>query len=177
MRNFKAGGKDWILRIDAPAIIGVRNEHGINLGKGVECFDALTSEPDKCQLVIWSLCRKQAEAAGVSSDAFFEFLADGDVGEEASRQLFEAIIDFFPSSQREGLRKMLATHFEAMQAAGEMIAERVEAEQKSGTIKQRAIDEVRARLDELFGPSTPLKSVSDLQESSAARSKVARSAS
>ena len=177
MRTFKVEGREWILRIDAPSIVAVRNEHDVNLGQGVECFDKLTADPVKAQQVLWTLCRKQAETAGVSSEAFFEMLSDGDVGEFAGRQLFEAIIDFFPSSQREGLRKMLATHFEAMQAAGEMIAERVEAEQKSGTIKQRAMDEVRARLDDLFGPSTPLKSVSDLQESSAARSKVARSAS
>lgn len=177
MRIFKAGGKDWILQIDAPSIIGVRNEHGIDLGKGVECFDRLTAEPVTCQQVIWSLCRKQAEASGISSDTFFGFLADGDVGEQAGRQLFEAIIDFFPSSQREGLRTMLATHFEAMQEAGKMIAERVKAEREGGSIKKKAIDEVRARLDELFGPLTPLASATDLPESSGAKSKAARSAS
>lgn len=176
MRIFKVGGKDWMLRIDAPSILAIRSEHSIDLG-GVECFDALTVDSVKCQQVIWSLCRKQAESAGISEASFFELLADGDVGEQAALQLFEAVIDFFPSSQRAGLRKMLAANWEAVQAAGEMVAQRVEAEASSGTLKAQLMAEAKARLDEIFSPSTPRVSAIGSQESSGARSKVARSAS
>ena len=151
MRVFKAGGKDWMLRVDAPAILAIRSEHSVDLG-GVECFDALTADSVKCQQVVWSLCRKQAESAGISEASFFELLADGDVGEQAALQLFEAVIDFFPSSQRAGLRKMLAANWEAVQAAGAMVAERIQQEANHGTLKDHLVAQTKAKLDELFGP-------------------------
>ena len=83
MRTFKTGDKDWTLRIDAPTIMAVRTEHSVDLAS-VECFDALTQDPAKCQLVLWSLCRKQAEGSGISASAFFEFLGNGDVSEQAA---------------------------------------------------------------------------------------------
>lgn len=160
MRVFKANAKEWTLRIDAPTILAVRTEHKVDLG-GVECFDALTSDPVLCQQVLWSLCRKQAAAASVAEETFYESLADGDVGEAAALQLLEAIIDFFPNSQRAGLRKMLAMNWEAIQAAGEVVSERIQAETNNGTLKDKLLAETRAKLDELFGPSTPPKSASD----------------
>ena len=160
MRIFKAGAKDWTLRIDAPTIMAVRTEHGVDLGS-VECFDALTQDPAKCQLVLWSLCRKQAEDSGISEAAFFEFLGNGDVSEQAALQLFEAVIDFFPNSQRAGLRKMLAANWEAVQAAGEAVAERIQAEANNGTLKDHLVAQTKAKLDELFGPLTLPKSASD----------------
>ena len=160
MRTFKAGDKDWTLRIDAPTIMEVRTEHSVDLGS-VECFDALTQDPAKCQLVLWSLCRKQAEGSGIGASAFFEFLGNGDVSEQAALQLFEAVIDFFPNSQRAGLRKMLAANWEAIQAAGEVVAERVTLETNNGTLKDKLLAETRAKLDELFGHSTPPKSATD----------------
>ncbi len=160
MRVFKVGAKEWTLRIDAPTILAVRAEHKVDLG-GVECFDAITSDPVLCQQVLWSLCRKQAAAASVTEETFYENLADGDVGEAAALQLLEAIIDFFPSSQRKGLRAMLATNWEAIQAAGEVVAERVTLETNNGTLKDKLLAETRAKLDELFGPSIPPKSATD----------------
>ena len=161
MRIFKAGAKEWVLRIDAPTILDVRAEHKVDLG-GVACFDALSADAVLTQQVLWTLCRKQAEASSVSEAAFYEALADGDVGEQASLQLFEAVIDFFPNSQRAGLRKMLATNWEAIQAAGEAVAELIQLETNNGTLKERLLAETRAKLDELFGPLTLPKSATDL---------------
>lgn len=176
MRIFKTTGMEWRIKIDAPSILAVRSAHDVDLAS-VSCFEQLTESPVKCQQVLWSLLSKQAAEHSVSEDVFYGLLADGDVGEDAARQLFEAIIDFFPSSQRTGLRQMLAANWEAVQAAGEMVAARVEAEAKKGSIKDKAMAEAMSKLDEIFGPLMPSGSAIDSPESSGAKSKVARSAS
>ena len=160
MRIFQAGAKDWTLRIDAPTILAVRAEHDIDLAD-VACFDVLTSKPVKCQQVIWSLCRKQAASANISEETFYENLADGKVGEQAGLMLLEAIIDFFPNSQQVGLRRMLVANWEAVQAAGDAVAERIQQEANNGTLKDHLVAQTKAKLDEIFGPLTLPKNATD----------------
>ena len=56
---------------------------------------------------------------------------------------------------------MLAANWEAVQAAGEAVAERIQAEANNGTLKDHLVAQTKAKLDELFGPLTLPKSASD----------------
>ncbi len=128
MPAFKSGGREWLLAIDAPKVLAVRRECDVNLaiGSGI-AFDikALTQDPVVLPGVLWVLCRKQAEAAGITQDQFLEAIV-GDITEDAGLALAEAIVDFIPSrSRREALREWVSQERVAQEAATALTRERL----------------------------------------------------
>jgi hypothetical protein len=157
--SFKAGGREWLVAVDGPKIRTVRKECGVDLGaRDCSQFDKLTNDPLLAQDVLWQLCRKDAEAAGLDCEQF-QGLLSGDVGEAAGISLIEAVIDFFPSQQRKLLRDMLAKNQAVQEAATEAASARLNLAGTLEAMKADAIAEVNAALDRALSRKTSSSSV------------------
>ena len=147
MPSFKAGGREWLVRVDGPLIRQCIAECQCNIGS-YDCsqFERLTAEPLLAFDVLWVLCRQQAQAANVTKEQFESGLV-GDEGDAAANCLLEAIIDFFPSRQRSTLREMLARNREVQEAAQEAAASRLTSQNTVQAVKSAAVAEVNAAID------------------------------
>lgn len=150
MPSFRAGGREWLVSIDAPKIRRVREACKVDLGsRKAEQFEQLTGDAVLAGEVLWQLCRSQAESVGMTEEAFQSMLS-GDDGEAAGTALIEAIIDFFPSRQRTLLREMLATETAVSSARIEAAESRIRNPDTIEQMKAAAIAEVEARFDDML---------------------------
>jgi len=102
-------GNNWSLRIDINAIRKVRSKRGIDLAKVISSQDELNRlVDDPCMWVdvIWDLIEEQAKSKSVTEEMFAHGLL-GDAIERATSALLQAIVDFFPTSRREILQRLL----------------------------------------------------------------------
>ena len=150
MPSFRAGGREWLVSIDAPKIRRVREACKVDLAdRTAKQFEQLTSDPLLAGEVLWELCRSQADAISMGPDAFQSLLM-GDDGEAAGHALIEAIIDFFPNRQRQVLREMLASETELAEARQAAVQDRLSDPALKESRKAKAIAEINAKLDELL---------------------------
>jgi hypothetical protein len=159
MPAFKSGGREWLLSLDAPKVQAVRDECNVNLAvSGSEEFDLreIAQDPVKLPYVLWVLCRKQAEAAGLNQEQFVEQII-GDVTEDAGIALVDAIVDFIPSrTRREAIRRAWASDLEGMRLADAITMERLPE------LASPQKETIRARVNEIFDKQlTQLKSATD----------------
>jgi len=157
--TFKTESGEWIVKVDGPKALQVRAEvEGLDIvARDASQFELLTKDVLKAQQVLWVLCRDQAAQKGIDRDQFMALLG-GDVGEAAGIALIEAIIDFFPSRQREALRQMLAANLEAEAAMHDHVQNRLKEAPLAKRIATKGIEEIDKALADLLG--TPLSSAS-----------------
>jgi hypothetical protein len=154
MPSFKAGGREWLVSIDAPKIRRVRESCKVDLGaRNASQFQQLSDDPLLAGQVLWQLCRQQAEAVGISEEAF-ESLLSGDDGEAAGMCLVEAIIDFFPTRQQKLLREMLATEQAVSAARVEAAESRIRSPETLEALRAKAIREVNESFDQMLAKTS-----------------------
>ena len=105
-------GRECNTHIDVPAARMVRKELGADLLDLDEGLPKIYGDPVLLCDVLYLLCREQSERAGVSDEEFGRGLR-GEVLGDACSAFLHALMDFFPTRQRE----MLA----AMEAMGETL--------------------------------------------------------
>jgi len=154
MPVFSALEKEWLVNLDAPKCSRVREECQVELAvRPGSQFDlrAITEDPEKLPLVLWVLCREQAQSLGIDRDAFVVAIV-GDAAERAGFALAEAIINFIPSRQRrEAMRAALEQDREAERIGLEITTQRLPEVAKASRAKvaeavHAAIDQTLARL-------------------------------
>jgi hypothetical protein len=111
MHSFKdSTARAWNVEINVAQIKAVRSAVGVDCYKLLEDklqpLGELLGDPCAFVDVLWVLCREQAQAAGISDDAFGRCLG-GDAIEAAGDAFVEELIDFFPRGRREALRKLI----------------------------------------------------------------------
>lgn len=118
-------GRTWSLGVTVGDLKPLR-EFGFDLNKivgaGSGLGEILFAEPERLVGVLYHLCEKQAEKAGVTPEAF-ACLFDGPTIEAAGEALLEAVIDFSPRSRvaRELKGRLKAT----LAAMDEELASRI----------------------------------------------------
>jgi len=141
--------RTWEVRIDVAAVKRLRAARFTwtdkpfdvtrLLEKEMQPYRELLSDVVAFVDVLWVLCRKQAEAAGVNEECFAEGLG-GDALARAFEAFNGALTDFFPDPRtRESLR---------------------EVERK----RQRVADRLLTRLQEEVGKIDPEKVASELEQ-------------
>lgn len=166
MAIFRVDGREWHVTVDGPKIRQVRAElGGFDLGaRDASQFGRLTDDPLFAAEVLWILCRKQAADGGVTQEQFDAMLG-GDAGEAAAVALLDAVIDFFPSHQRQLLKKLLAQQTEIQQAATANAEARLLDPATMEAMKAAAIDNVDAAIDQAIANLTRRRSVTASPES------------
>jgi len=100
----------WEVRVDLAALRRVRTLLGINLMQVVNPQDKLlediAADPVVLVDILYAVCKPQADACGLSDVAFGEQFS-GDTLTEASKALFEGIVDFCPSRPKAALKKAM----------------------------------------------------------------------
>jgi hypothetical protein len=110
MRTFvDAKGQTWGLSVHVGSIHRVRDLVGVNLLEVVEgkLLERLASDPETLVNVIYALCKPEADKQNITDVQFGESLV-GDAIDGATKALYEALTDFFPSRQRQLMAKALA---------------------------------------------------------------------
>lgn len=155
MPAFSAAGREWLLSLDAPKSLAVKQECGVTLAvRPNEPFDirAITEDPERLPDVLWVLVRQQAAAASIDRNVFVESIV-GDVAGLAGQALAEAIVNFIPShARRETLRAALMQDREAESAGLEITRKRLPelgpaAKAKVQAEVNRVIDATLAQLN------------------------------
>lgn len=94
-------GRTWAVKLDAPTIRAVRTTFdGLDLAsRDCTTYDKLANDPVLLVDVLYTICEKQATAAGVSDVDFGEALV-GDAIDHACSALLEGLLDFLPQRTR-----------------------------------------------------------------------------
>lgn len=110
-------GRRWLLEINVGALKRIRalcdgfdvlnlvqlDSDGTSNADGLE---RLSSDPILLVDVIYAVCKPEADALGVSDEDFGSAMV-GDVITDATNQLLDAIVDFFPEAKRLLFQKTL----------------------------------------------------------------------
>ena len=150
MRTFKDNaGRTWTISLTVSAVKRVRDLAKIDLldlANG-RVFERLVADPVTLCDALYAACKPQADAEGITDEAFGEAMA-GDAIEHASKALVEELIQFFPNArERAALSRVVQTMDAAMDRARGVVERRIE----SGEI-DRAIE--LAMADTTAGPSS-----------------------
>ena len=150
MRTFKDNaGRTWTISLTVTAVKRVRDLAKIDLldlANG-RVFERLVADPVTLCDALYAACKPQADAEGITDEAFGEAMA-GDAIEHASKALVEELIQFFPNArERAALSRVVQTMDAAMDRARTLVERRIE----SGEI-ERAI--ANAMDPAMAGPSS-----------------------
>ena len=110
MKIFKDNAdRTWTVTVNVDAIKRVRSLLSIDLMEAVEgkLIERLIGDPVLLCDVIYSVCKEDADAKGITDEEFGRAMA-GDAIELATTALLEELVDFFPQGKRQLLRKALA---------------------------------------------------------------------
>lgn len=159
MRTFKDNaGRTWTISLTVAAVKRVRDLAKIDLldlANG-RVLERLVADPVTLCDALYAACKPQADAEGITDEAFGEAMA-GDAIEHASKALVEELIQFFPNArERAALSRVVRTMDAAMDRARDTVERRLDG----GEI-ERAIEAAMANT--AAGPSftdSPVSSAS-----------------
>lgn len=162
--------REWMVSLDGPTIRRVRTEcDGIDLADGEgKSYDRLVNDPCLLVDVLWSLCRDQAIAAGISDIQFGSALV-GDAIERATAAMLESIADFFPQRSRALLTTVAAKNSKVRQLAMEKALAKIEDPELEIQVMQAMDDRMDAEVRSVL---TRLRDATDTQELSESPPKV-----
>ena len=152
MRTFKDNaGRTWTISLTVTAVKRVRDLAKIDLldlANG-RVFERLVADPVTLCDALYAACKPQADAEGITDEAFGEAMA-GDAIEHASKALVEELIQFFPNArERAALSRVVQTMDAAMDRARGVVERRIE----SGEI-DRAIESAMAGPSSIGSPES-----------------------
>jgi hypothetical protein len=100
MPTFRAGGREWLLKLDAPKIREVRQQFdGLDLAdtdRSMSAYDRCAADPVLLVDVLYVLCRQAVQDAGLTDRQFGEALV-GPAIADATKALVDAYADFSPA--------------------------------------------------------------------------------
>ena len=129
-------GRTWLVCLNVGALKRVRAMASVDLLEVVDgkLIERLVRDPVLLCDVLYAVCKPEAESRGVSEDEFLSSLS-GDVIDQATRALFEEIVDFFPNPRdRVNLKRVLDATWAVMDRARDL----VEARLTSGALERAA---------------------------------------
>lgn len=119
MKSFKSLDRDWQLTVNYSAGERVKALTNLDLFS-INIFEEIGNNPMKLIETLYAICQPEADANKITKQQFVDSLA-GDTIEKAADALTQEIIDFFPSSRRETLKRLLATAEQLQGKALEML--------------------------------------------------------
>lgn len=157
MATFKdSKGVEWTVRIDAPAIIAVRDECDPRFMHDTETentFARLAGDPVLLCRVIFVLCGEQRAAKSISEPDFYASLA-GDAIDSATEALLSAIVSFTPRRSRELLEVSAAKTDKIRQLATQKALAKINDPQ----LEEKLLLRIDEEIDRLLAGVTPPKS-------------------
>lgn len=115
-------GRAWEVRVTTWTVERCRNLLDVDLCDVASLAPRLMDDPVLLAKVIYVACKPQADAAGVTDEQFTNALY-GDVIDDATNAMIEAIIDFFQKSRRDLMRQAWQKCREKQEKGEKMVAE------------------------------------------------------
>jgi hypothetical protein len=153
-------GREWTCIITVAQIRLSKELAGVDL---LNVFDgellmSLAEDPVKLSATLWAINKTQADSKQVTQQSFEEGLV-GDAIEAAGTALIDGLINFFPSSRRDVLRRAWDKTQMARSDVMTMAGHKLDSEEMSGAIArllENASQEVDQQLNALGRSSTNL---------------------
>lgn len=122
-------GRTWTLAVNATSIKRVKADLGIYLPdvlKG-ELVKQLIADPILLVDTVYSLCRPDAQAAGITAEQFGEAMA-GDAIEHATQALLDECVNFSQNPRdRAALGRIVSALWKTMEKARDLVETRLDA--------------------------------------------------
>jgi translation elongation factor EF-G len=131
-------GRTWEVAVTVDSIARVRGLVNVNLVELVEgdLWSRLMRDPVLLCDVLYAICKPQAEAKGISSDALRSAMA-GDALAAATQALLDGVIDFFPSPKdRARLKKALALMEQTLERARDALDAKLDSAELQSQLAQ-----------------------------------------
>lgn len=127
MKVFKdSTNREWIITVNVGTAKAVRDLTGVDI---FNLYDReagrVFADPVLLVNVLYVLCKEQCEKRGLSDAQFGEALV-GDCIEDAATKLLREVADFFPSSRRQILHKLLEKSEQAAKATEQRLMAELE---------------------------------------------------
>lgn len=164
MPTFKdTNGREWSVRANVGIIKEVRENLHVNLAVlDGKIFERLQDDPELLVNVLWIVCKDEASKANVTAEKFGEALV-GDVIDDATQALTQAIANFFPKRKRE-LMNLLAAKTESLR---ELQFQKVKTRLTDPAVDQKITTALETAMNQDFEKALmQLTSATDLPESS-----------
>ena len=147
MPTFKdTNGREWNVRANVGIIKEVRENLQVNLAAlDGKIFERLQDDPELLVNVLWIVCKEDAAKASITPEKFGEALV-GDVIDDATQALTQAIANFFPKRKRE-LMTLLATKTETLR---ELQFQKVKARMNDPKNEQRITEALDKAMNQDF---------------------------
>jgi len=146
-------GREWLVDVTVATIQDARKTLGVDLIDAAgEVLARLQSDPVLLVDVLYVVCRDQAGAEGVSDDAFGRLMA-GDVIDEATTALLEAMLNFFPKLRRPAIRAAWNRYQELETSATNQIMSRMADKSIDQAVTRRVDQHLDAALELIGIPS------------------------
>jgi len=148
-------GRTWEISINVATIRRLRDALGVDLLKIVEpgndLLERFSTDPVLLADCIFVLCREQARQRNISDEQFGQALA-GDAIDAATSAFLEELVNFFPTSKRLLLTKILEKVRQATEKLTQAVSERID---------QINVEKIVARsMQEVSGSSSTSSQVS-----------------
>lgn len=158
---FDANQNAWNININVRKLKGIRETVRDKDGRPVDLMEmvndrlafTLIQDPVLTADILWYLCKDQAASLNASQETFYDSLW-GEKLENATAALVEALSDFFPKSEAETLKEIIAAVGQIQKAArGQMVSQMKEsaAEIQSEQMAQKLRENRDRKLDEISG--------------------------
>ncbi len=131
-------GRTWTIAINVDAIKRVRSLLDVDLLEIVEgkLIEKLIRDPVLLCDVVYAVCKREADARGVSDEDFGRSMA-GDAIEHATKALLEDLVGFSPSPRdRANLKRVLETTWTVMDRARDLVEQRLESGELEKVVEQ-----------------------------------------
>lgn len=124
-----ANGREWNVSITVEELAAVKDSLDVHLTKlvdeDIQSLFMLIADPIQCVNVLWVICRLQAESRGIDQKQFARGFA-GEAFEHAGRCLVRAVFNFFPSSRRDPLLRLIEKTEQALSIAMAQAAKKID---------------------------------------------------
>lgn len=164
--------KEWEIRLDAPAIVRIREDLDPKflLGDsdgGENTWIRLESDPVLLSQVIYVLCAKQRVDRGIDDNGFYDAV-HGDALDAAAAALHKAIMSFIPRRTRDLLEASAEKRDRIRQIGTQKVLEKLNDPKLEEQILANLDQQLDAAISRLLTPSTSATSSPDSSASTPA---------
>lgn len=120
-------GREFQAAVNLQTVVDLKETAGFDLNEIItgNALERLTTDPQLLVSVLWVACEESIEAHGITEPKDFARGLGGDTLAAAMDALLEAIVLFFPPSQRTALAAILDKGREVERLAGEKLRQAV----------------------------------------------------
>jgi len=154
-------GRVWHLRLDVNLAERIKETVGIDfltlLNRDNQTLQRLATDLRGLVDTLWLMCGSQNQSVRVRGEERYEYRLlqpdefaaglDGDVLDNATTALLQAVVDFFPKAQRQTLQAVLDQSGQTVQQTSEKAVQMIQSDRVRNLMRKKIDDHLEQLLD------------------------------